>query len=369
MPVNPGDGEELAREIARLVDEREARLLRELARVVAGQVTDPDLTRQARDLQRLTDLARAQGQRLDATLAREIRRVVHDAYNVGAGLAGIDLDQARIDWDSRNLAPLRVVDELTGPLALQYRRAIDGLPQLLRAGYSEAVAAGARPVLGGVITRRAGSQQVLDRLFADGLRGYRDAAGRRWSLDTYVEMSVRTTTGQAAVQGHLDQLSSAGVDLVIVSDAPRECPMCRPWEGQVLSQSGAVGMVLAPNRAADGAVRVNVAGTVDQARAAGLFHPNCRHATSAYLPGVTRPLHPETNPEGYEAAQRQREMERRVRHWKRRQELALDGAASDRAAGKVREWQAALRDHVDAHDLKRLRYREQVGKPGSPLAH
>jgi len=87
---------------------------------------------------------------------------------------------------------------------------------------------------------------------------------------------------------------------------------------------------------------------------------DCTHSIRAYLPGATRTASTKTDPAGYEAKQKQRYMERKVREWKRREALALDDAASVRARGKVREWQAALREHVDRHDLKRLRYREQI---------
>lgn len=369
MPVNPGDGEAFARDVARLLDDYEDQLLRLLARLVARQATDPDLARRALDLQRLLDEARTAGRRLDRQLQVAVTALIHDAYTTGTALAVADLEHLGLDFRAGGLDALAVRDRLATQTRAQWWAAVEGVPPLLRAAYTDAVAAGSSQVLGGHLTRLQASQQVLDRLLADGIKGFTDRAGRRWSLDTYVEMSVRTTTGQAAVQGHLDQLAAVGVDLVIVSDAPRECPLCRPWEGKVLSQSGQVGAVIAPSVTGGPPVHVVVAGTVEQARAAGLQHPNCRHSLSAYLPGATKPRTVERDPGGYEAVQRQREIERRIRSWKRRQSLALDDAAAAQASRKVRAWQAALREHVDAHDLKRLRYREQVGAADAPLAH
>ncbi|MGX1274896.1 phage minor capsid protein [Streptomyces phaeoluteigriseus] len=97
------------------------------------------------------------------------------------------------------------------------------------------------------------------------------------------------------------------------------------------------------------------------ARAAGLFHPNCRHSLSAYLPGVsTRPPHHATPGMTYEDTQRQREIERHIRAWKRRQAAAMDEAARRRAGVYVRKWQAAIRKHVAEHpDLRRKPQREQ----------
>ena len=63
-----------------------------------------------------------------------------------------------------------------------------------------------------------------------------------------------------------------------------------------------------------------------------------------------------------------RELERAVRRWKRREQLALTDEARTAARAKVRDWQAALRQHVSSNDLKRLPYREQIGNATAQLA-
>lgn len=93
-------------------------------------------------------------------------------------------------------------------------------------------------VLAGVATRRETAQKVWDRLLDNGVTGFTDVRGRNWNLASYVEMATRTGVAHAAVEGHLDRLTDAGIDLVIVSNAPHECPLCRPWEGKILSRSG-----------------------------------------------------------------------------------------------------------------------------------
>lgn len=321
----------------------------------------------------------AQLQRIRATAARDTRRAVTDlealirditlhAYNHGAALALNDLETLDRAVTAGGL-PAVAQAEAMAATAMQSLRGLDRVvPQLLSAAYSQAVAAGGLEVLGGTATRLQASQHVLDRLLADGIRGFTDTAGRNWSLESYTEMAVRTTTGQAAVQGHVDQLQQAGLDLVRVSDSPRECPLCRPWEGKVLSIGGQVGAVITPSVTTGEAFTVKVAGTVAQAKAAGLQHPNCTHNLTAYLPGATKALKPTRDPAAYEAKQRQRTIERHIRSWKRREQLALTEDAAARARGKVRQWQGVLREHVDAHDLKRLRHREQIGTATEPLA-
>lgn len=120
---------------------------------------------------------------------------------------------------------------------------------------------------------------------------------------------------------------------------------CRPWEGKILSLSGND-----PKHP-----------SLATAQAAGLHHANCRHALNVYVKGLTRRMTHTADPEGDAARQEQRRLERGIRQWKRRSAVALDETAKRLADAKVREWQAALREHVKANNLKRLSYREQIG--------
>jgi hypothetical protein len=209
------------------------------------------------------------------------------------------------------------------------------------------------------------------RRFADrGIASFTDRAGRRWQLTSYAEMAVRTSVGRAATEAHMRTLGEAGVDLVIVSDSPRECPLCRPWERSVLTVGGPDGerTVEAEHATEDGrTVRVSVAGSLDEARRAGLQHPNCRHSVSAYTPGITPVEDAASDPAGYEAGQRQRKIERNIRRWKNREAAAVTPEAQRAARAKTRQWQGAMRDHLAAHpDLRRLRHREQPGASNLP---
>jgi hypothetical protein len=224
----------------------------------------------------------------------------------------------------------------------------------------------------GALTRRQASQRALDQFANRGITGFVDKAGRSWDMATYAEMAVRSVTARAAIEGHVDALGEIGVGLVIVSDAPLECDLCRKWEGETLTLSGQSGPhTVQAEHATETTGRllrrpriipVHVAGSLVEARAAGLFHPNCRHSLAAYIPGVTtRPPHHPTPGTTYEDTQRQREIERHIRRWKRRQAAAMDDAARRIAGAKVREWQKAQREHVAAHEhLRRKPQREQI---------
>jgi hypothetical protein len=165
-----------------------------------------------------------------------------------------------------------------------------------------------------------------------------------------MEMAVRTTVAQAAVEGHLDRLATAGADLVIVSNHAQECARCRPWEGKILVRAGAGGartvQVLHATR--DEHVTVPVAGSVDDAIRHGLLHPGCRHSINAFLPGATQVPTATADPEGDAARQRLRALERRARRAKLRKAGALTPAEARRAGARVRAAQVEIRKHVAA---------------------
>lgn len=267
------------------------------------------------------------------------------AYEQGARDAAKDLADLTppVPRLTNERAVRALVEGATSALRSTHMRILRSTLDVYRSAVWEA---GTSSVVTGVRTRRQAAQQVLDRFANQGVTGFVDRAGRAWQLESYAEMAVRTSAGRAQVSGTLDRFTAGGRDLVIVSDAPQECEVCRPWEGRVLSISGAT-----PGYP-----------TVGEATGAGLLHANCRHALGAYILGVTRRFTNTADPEGDAARQEQRRLERGVRQWKRREAVALDDQAAKVARTKQREWQARLRTHVDETGGKRLRYREQTSR-------
>lgn len=114
---------------------------------------------------------------------------------------------------------------------------------------------------------KSASERYRDDLARHGITGFTDKLGRRWNMTAYVQMVARTTPMEAHLQGTCNRLLENGIDLVRVSDHVDPCEKCAAWEGKVLSITG----------------RTPGYPTIAEARAQGLFHPNCRHATSGYL--------------------------------------------------------------------------------------
>lgn len=130
----------------------------------------------------------------------------------------------------------------------------------------------------------------------------------------------------AGTVNRLTATHRSNLRVVVVSAAPRECPLCWPFEGKALPLTGpdAPGAVEVEHAIEDGhMVRVETAGSLEASRLAGLQHPNCRHSVSAYTPGITRTDQATSDPDGYEQGQRQLAIQRHIRKYKRRQAAAV----------------------------------------------
>lgn len=400
MPVDRTVANDLTAALVDMYGEAERRLAAHIAQQLAAGMAAPDWAEaklaalgrlQGWTQRMLGQLAGATGPRVEQAVvlayARGGRSALEDLRQrqlsdlerlaLGNRVAAMDrlarLAAARSSALSRQLTEARLA--LPGVEAMQ-RLAFSLTSQLqgthlriLRWGldtYRAVVAETSAPgVLLGLDTRRRSAQRAYDRFLSRGVTGFQDRAGRNWDLASYTEMATRTTVAQAAVEGHLDRLGDAGVDLVIVSDAPQECSRCRPWEGKILARGGAAGArtIEREHATEDGQqVKIKVAGSLDEAIAAGLMHPNCRHSVRAYLPGVTKIPTDTADPDGDKARQHLRSLERLVRQWKLREAAAIDPAAKTAAAAKVRAHQARIAAHVkNTPGLLRQRGREQVG--------
>ncbi|GAA4684580.1 phage minor capsid protein [Streptomyces youssoufiensis] len=376
MPVSPAMAEDLAAAVRALYDDAELVLLERLRRALEEGIESPLWAeiklRSIGDLrQAVEEVTRA----LQSDAGGSVAEALVTAYDRGRQAAVAELgalDVGREAQARRVLPNAPAVDRLAASWAADTRPLYARVTRAVLDFFRDTITRVSAGTLLGTMTRRQASQQALDRFARRGITGFTDRAGRNWDMASYAEMAVRSVTARAAVEGHVDALAEVGVGLVIVSDAPLECPLCARWEGEVLALAGPPGpRTVRAEHATQNAglfrlrariVPVHIVGTLEEARAAGLFHPNCRHSLSAYLPGVTtRPPHHATPGTTYEDTQRQRAIERHIRAWKRRQAAALDDQARRAAGAKVRAWQAAMREHVAAHPaLRRKPQREQI---------
>lgn len=296
----------------------------------------------------------AEGQ---ATASRQVTKALTRASTSGAGdgdghvppSSAIDSQGDPFDLSMRHgeRAAQAIARDLTSSLE-DVRRRITRLPDDI---YKAIAPHGAIYGVSPNDFTPAQAQAAAWRVFvSQGVRGFTDRGGRDWSLSAYVEMAVRTASARAYNDSHLQRMNALGVRYFTVPTHPSACPLCFPWQGRLLC---------------DDATDDPAATKLQDAIAAGLFHPNCEHTLIPAFPGVTE-LHPvgdwnDAHQALYDATQKQRRLELEVRKAKKRLEYAYDPESRSLAKADVADAQARLRLYVKATPgLHRQSRREQV---------
>lgn len=204
--------------------------------------------------------------------------------------------------------------------------------------------------------RRRAVKQALER----GITGFTDQAGRRWQIGSYMEMATRTAAQRAYTETTVFRLQQQGIDTGQIVIGASACQHCAQWAGKVLSTTGQVGDVQVLDVMTGEPTTIHIDGTLDDARASGWGHPNCRCAFVAWLAG-TPPLRNMNryNPTLEKARDDQRYMERQVRRYKMRAQVADSPQEAAELKKKARDVQKRIRSHVAKHNLPRKNQREQ----------
>ena len=346
MPAgqDPRLSEREAKALADLYSAAVATLLRGIARRLARGITTPGW--EQRKLLQLVDLRREAIRTLDQLDRRAgpvIRSAVDTGVARGATVGARDVPGIPARPGPRaNYAAEALARDTVGRVG----RMRGGILRQVDDVYRQVISEAAGLPVTGVRTRQGAAQQALDRFAMSGITGFRDKAGRNWSMEAYSEMALRTAVGRAQVEGAIDRLQAGGRDLVIVSISPDSCPVCAPHEDTVKSITGDT-----PGYP-----------TLAEAQADGLLHVACTHRLHAWTPGLTQQVDDTGyDPQDYEDRQEQRRLERGLRTWKQREAVAMTPEAAAFARGKAREWSGRLRAHTEATGRVRVRARESLG--------
>ena len=373
--LDPSDyANSLAQTVSDLVAQIEMRLIWEIARDVnrglgGGSRYEVDMT--ARYGALYARLQKQLGKPWQNVLTT-VQAALDKAAEAGQGMAERDLAGRLANHPETLGVPVSSVRALE-VIASDLHRVLADLPALaLRNAfdsYQQIISTPAALNATGVLTRRKATQDALNGFAARGIEGFTDKAGRTWHIDTYAEMATRTGAANALRTAYEGELVARGEDLVQVTGNTYTCRLCAPWQDKVLSLTGLypAGVHRLPSAVGDGYVTVHVAGTLEEAREAGLHHPNCTHSEGLYLPGATV-IEPGTmgirDAETYDASQRQRALEREIRKQKRLLVAAITGEAESKARAAIRGYQAQIRELLAEHPkLQRKSYREAVPKP------
>ena len=184
---------------------------------------------------------------------------------------------------------------------------------------------------------------------AKGINCIQYANGARVNIASYAEMALRTSNRRATLIGEGAMRAELGQNLVYVSQYGACSDTCLPWQGQIYWDD-----VYTPGAKPDEAYP-----RLSEAISGGLFHPNCRHKSSTWYPGVSKipPLmDEETVRHNAQMESQQRYNERQIRKYKRMEEGSLDPVNQAKYANKVKQWQARQRELIKENSSLRRDY-------------
>lgn len=121
-----------------------------------------------------------------------------------------------------------------------------------------------------------GSKSFVQEMENQGIPVFVDKRGRKWSMQDYGNMAVRTTARQAQVAA---LLTADDYDLWQIVKIGSTCPVCAPLEGRIYSKSGN-NPDYPPLTVAFG--KIDPAGSNDLTNTYLNIHPNCLHALVRY---------------------------------------------------------------------------------------
>ena len=219
---------------------------------------------------------------------------------------------------------------------------------------------GAGETITGVSAWNKATAHAISRLKRDGITGFIDHGGHRWSAEAYVAMDIRTTmanTGRAAVW---ETNQNFGNDLYQVSYHNGARPLCYPWQSKVISSTDDARTVtdLDGNE-----IQVYAQSQTSYGEPAGLFGINCKHYPTPFIPGVSLiragGQSEEENAKTYEESQQQRGLERKIREEKRDLLMLKEQGAPDDLIKAQRAKIRQTDDDIDAFCKETGRARRQ----------
>ena len=212
-------------------------------------------------------------------------------------------------------------------------------------------------VITGVATPQQALRAAVKAMADNGITGFVDHAGRKWSAEAYVRMDIKTTVANAANQAVMDRNASYGNDIVWPRVNATARPGCYPWQGQLISMSNNERDVPDGN----GKMRhVYPVSKTTYGQPDGIWGINCHHGPmNVFIPGLSYVRGEDVKPDQkendrlYALTQEQRRLERRVRYAKR--DAAMYRAAGDEVSAKeadriARARNAKLKEFVKEND-------------------
>lgn len=263
-------------------------------------------------------------------------------------IASQSIVQALNAYEQQAMDKLNLVNTtmLESTLA-QYRKVITNTVNIERQmkAAQEVLNIATGKVITGTESRQQALRQALSQIHKEGVTGFYDRTGRKWSPEAYVNMDIRTTVHNTAIEAVKTRQEDYGVDIFRVSRHSGARPLCYPYQGRYFSWNNKSGTFT------DGEGkrhRYSPISSTSYGKPAGLFGINCGHHPITMIPGVSIPRDrpeqdKEENDKVYAESQEQRRLEREIRYSKQKaamMEAAGDKEGFEKEAVKIREKQA-----------------------------
>lgn len=93
----------------------------------------------------------------------------------------------------------------------------------------------AATVEAGAEARVQALSRTVNELAKEGITGYIDKGGHHWSPEAYINMDIRTTVHNAAIQAQRTRAEEYGVETFQISSHAGARPLCAPYQGWICS--------------------------------------------------------------------------------------------------------------------------------------
>ena len=245
------------------------------------------------------------------------------------------------------------VDDVTRIEALQSAKGVDALTEQLN--YTQGVLnVSSGQVVTGIESRQAAVRQAIEALADKGITGWIDKGGHQWTAEAYINMDIRTTAHNVAIEAQKQRSAEYGVSTFQISTHAAARPLCAPYQGWICSWDNVGGVV---HDLYGKEYQVHGINETSYGEAAGIFGINCGHFPETFVDGYSIPRYEELTPEqekqnaiDYAESQQQREIEREIRQAKT-EALAMQAAGEkegfEQASLKVKKTQAEYRDFCE----------------------
>lgn len=204
-------------------------------------------------------------------------------------------------------------------------------------------------VVSGMESRTKAVRTTIHEMAERGIPAFIDKSGREWSPEAYVNMDIRNTVKNTALEARFSTMDSLGQDVFEVSSHPGSRPKCRPWQGKLISRSGRTTEITDINGKK---YKVIPLSQTSYGEPDGLFGINCGHRPRGVSDGLFYKSEVEyddkEDKELYNKICKQRELERKVRKSKNEADM-LEAAGDYEGAKEVRKQAAAQNKQLKSY--------------------